>query len=107
MCEMPDLVSTEGAAPAGMVGPTGHTGFKESAVDDQLTAALEQIEQARLTLGSVGLVTLLACPPRHPPALGGQRITLARELFLLDQQVVAGRKPLLFRYYFLFFHHVR
>src|SRR5712671_7638124 len=49
MGEVGHLVGTEGAAPAGMLGPAEHAGLEEGAVDDQLTAAVEQIEQAHLT----------------------------------------------------------
>jgi hypothetical protein len=45
---MGDLVSHHGTAAAGMLGPAEHSGLEEGAVDDQLTAAVEQIEQACL-----------------------------------------------------------
>src|SRR5437588_9080635 len=47
------LVGHQGAADAGMLGPAVHTWFEEGAVDDQLTAAVEQVEQARLAFGAV------------------------------------------------------
>jgi hypothetical protein len=40
---MSDLVSYHGAANAGMLGPAFHAGLEEGAVDDQLTAAIEQV----------------------------------------------------------------
>ena len=49
-------------------------GLEEGAVDDQLAAAVEQVEQARLAVGPVERVVLLHRQPRHPPALGGQRV---------------------------------
>src|SRR5207245_1428845 len=70
-----DLVGYHGAANAGMLGPAFHAGLEEGAVDDQLTAAVEQVEQARLAPGPVKLVLLLNGQPRHPPTLGGQRVT--------------------------------
>jgi hypothetical protein len=78
-----------------MVGPAVHAGFEEGAVDDQLTAALEQVEQAHSALGSVELVLLLHGQPRHPPALGGQRVTGAGQLLLLHEQLLARSLPLL------------
>src|SRR4029077_20581392 len=43
-----DLVGYHGAADAGMLGPALHAGLEEGAVNDQLTAAVEQVEQAGL-----------------------------------------------------------
>src|SRR5439155_7800088 len=82
----------------GMLGPAFHAGLEESAVDDQLTAAMEQIEEARLTLGPVELVRLLHGQPRHPPTLGGQRVTGAGQLLLLHEQLLARSLPLLRRH---------
>src|SRR5436189_5695540 len=64
---MSDLIGYHGAANAGMLGPAFHAGLEEGAVDDQLTAAVEQVEQARLAPGPVELVLLLNGQPRHPP----------------------------------------
>src|SRR5208283_842164 len=47
MGEVGDLIGPKGAAAAGMFGPAEHPGFEEGAVDDQLTPAFEQVEQAR------------------------------------------------------------
>jgi hypothetical protein len=55
MGQVGDLIGAQGAAAAGMLGPAEHPGLEEGAIDDQLTAALEQIEQAYLALGSVEL----------------------------------------------------
>ena len=46
--EMGDLVGHHRTADAGMLRPAVHAGLEEGAVDDQLTAAVEQVEQARL-----------------------------------------------------------
>src|ERR1700674_5442591 len=78
MGQMGDLIGAQGAAAAGVLGPAEHPGLEEGAIDDQLTAALEQIEQAYLALGSVELVLLVHSQPRHPPAFGCQRVTGAR-----------------------------
>ena len=96
--EVGDLVGSQRAAAAGMLGPAEHAGLEEGAVDDQLTAALEQVEQARLALRPVELVLLLHGHPRHPPALGGQRVTGAGQLLLLHEQLLARRLPLLRRH---------
>ena len=82
MGEVGNLIGAQGAAAAGMLGPAKHPGLEERAVDDQLTAALKQIEQAYLALGSVELVLLVQGHPRHPPAFGGQRVTGAGQGFL-------------------------
>ena len=93
-----DLIGAQGAAAAGVLGPAEHPGLEEGAIDDQLRAALEQIEQAYLALGSVELVLLVHGQPRHPPAFGGQRVTGAREGLLLHEELLARSLPLLLRH---------
>ena len=83
-----------------MVGPANHARFKERTINNQLTATVEQVEQARLTIGSFELVLFLHGRPRHPPTLGGQRVTGAGQLLLLHQQLLARSFPLLRRYNF-------
>ena len=80
-----------------MLRPAVHARLEEGAVDDQLTAALEQVEQARLALGPVERVRLLHRQPRHPPALGGQRVAGAGHGLLLHEQLLARGFPLLCR----------
>src|ERR1700733_9145421 len=75
MGEVGNLIRTQGAAAAGVVGPAEHARLEEGAIDDQLRATLEKVEKANLTLGPFELVLFLHRHPRHPPALGGQRIT--------------------------------
>jgi hypothetical protein len=41
MGQVSNLVGAQGAAAAGVVGPTEHPGLEESTIDDQLTAALK------------------------------------------------------------------
>src|SRR5437868_2378554 len=91
------LVGHHRAADARMFGPAFHAGLEEGAVNDQLTAAIEQVEQARLPLGPVELVLLLHRQPRHSPTLGGQRVTGAGQLLLFHQQFLARSLPLLRR----------
>jgi hypothetical protein len=71
--EMSDLVGKEGATAAAPVGPAGHPGLEEEAVHDQLTAALEQIEQRRRAVRSIEAVVLLHDHPRQAAARGGER----------------------------------
>src|SRR6266550_4554225 len=100
MSKVGDLVGAEGATAACVLGPAEHPGLEESAIDDQLLAALEQVEQANLTLGSVELVLLLHRHPRHPSTLGGQRITGAGQALLLHEEILARGLPLLLRHDF-------
>src|SRR5215813_5434730 len=51
--EVRDLIGAHGAPAAGVVGPAKHTRLEESAIDDQLPAALEQVQQVNLALGTV------------------------------------------------------
>ena len=94
---MGDLVGHHGAAAAGLFGPAMHAGLEEGAVDDQLMAAVEQIKQARFALGPVERVRLLHRQPRHPPALGSQRVAGAGHGLLLDEKLLARGFPLLRR----------
>src|SRR5207253_1840415 len=98
MGDVGDLVGHQGAADAGVLGPAVRAGFEEGAVDDELTAPVEQVEQARLALGPVEYVLLLYGQPRHPPTLGGQRVTGAGQLLLLHEQLLARSFPLLRRH---------
>ena len=98
MGQVGDLIGAQGAAAAGVLGPAEHPGLEEGAIDDQLPAALEQVEQAYLALGSVELVLLLHGHPRHPPAFGGQRVTGAGQGLLLHEQLLARSLPLLLRH---------
>ena len=91
---MADLVGPERTADAGMLRPAVHAGLEEGAIDDQLTAALEQVEQARFALGPVEHIGLFHGQPRHPPPLGGQRVTRAGHGLLLDEKLLARSLPL-------------
>src|SRR5258708_11036344 len=98
MGEVGYLTGPQRAATAGGLGPAEHPGLEECAIDDQLTAALEQIEQAYLALGSVELVLLVHSQPRHPPAFGAQRVTGAGQGLLFHEELLARRLPLLLRH---------
>src|SRR5579859_95121 len=97
MGEVRDLISSEGTAAASVVGPPEHSRLQEGAIDDQLPAALEQVEQANLTLGSLELILLLDRHPRHPAPPGGERITRAGEGLLFHQKLLPRSLPLLRR----------
>src|SRR5882762_7881379 len=107
MGQVGDLIGAQGAAAAGVLGPAEHPGLEEGAIDDQLTAALEQIDEAYLALGSVELVPLAHSQPRHPPTLGGQRVTGAGQVLLLHEQLLARSLPFISRHYFLVLYHAR
>src|SRR5207244_10867935 len=92
-----DLIGHHRAANAGMFGPAVYARFEEGAVDDQLTAAVEQVEQARLTFGPVELIFRLNGHPRHLPTFGSQRVTGASQLFLPHEKLLSGNLPLLRR----------
>src|ERR1035441_3324963 len=74
MGQVGDLVGADGAAVAGVLGPAEYSRLEEGAIDDQLPAALEQIEQANLALGPQELVLLFYRHPRHPSTLGNQDV---------------------------------
>jgi hypothetical protein len=74
MLEVCNLIGTQGAATAGVVGPAEHAWLEEGTVDDQLTTAFEQIKQANLALGSLEFVGFLDSHPGHPSAFGGQGV---------------------------------
>src|SRR5579864_3541004 len=98
MSQVANLIGAQGAAAASVFGPAEDARFEEGAIDDQLTAALEQIEQAYLALGSVELVLLVHSQPRHPPAFGGQPVTGAGQGLLLHEELLARSLPLLLRH---------
>src|SRR6185369_2495004 len=99
MRQMADLIGAKRAAPAGVVGPAKHPGLEKGAIDDQLPAALEQVEQGNLAPGPVEFVGLLHWYPGHPSPLGGQGITGARECLLLQKQPLPRFLPVLLRHH--------
>jgi hypothetical protein len=88
-----DLVGHHGAAPAGVVGPAEHPRLEEGAIDDQLTPAVEQVEQTGLARRPLENICRLNGHPRHSPALGGQGVTGAGLGLFLQEQLLAGRLP--------------
>ncbi len=92
---MGDLVGNERAAAARMLRPAVHAGLEEGAVDDQLASPFEQVEQAGLARRSLELVVLLDSHPGHPPSFGGERVTGARQGFLLGEELLPRSLPFL------------
>src|SRR6185312_16014481 len=93
-----DLVGNQGAAAAGVVRPAKNARLEECAVDDQLTPALEQVEQAYLATRPLERIRFVDGHPGHLPALGGQCITSAGIGLFLDEQLLAGGLPFLRRH---------
>src|SRR5262249_32637143 len=98
MCEMGDLIGSQRAAAAGVIGPAEHPRLEEGAIDDQLTTALEKIEQANFALRSVELVRLLYSHPGHATTLGGQGVACSSQLLFFHQQLLSCSLPLLRRH---------
>src|SRR5579862_212680 len=98
MRKVRDLIGAERAAATSVIGPAKYSRLEEGAIDDQLRAALEQIEQANFTLGSVELVLLIHEHPRHPATVCGERITGPGQGLLLREQLLARNLPLLLRH---------
>src|ERR1700757_1826417 len=98
MGQVRDLVGAQGTTAAGVIRPAKNTRLEEGAIEDHLRTALEQIEQAYFTLGSLERVLLFYRRPRHAPAIGGQRVTGAGEVLLLGEELLARSLPLLRRH---------
>src|SRR5918996_6057061 len=95
---MSHLVRDHRAADAGMLGPPVDAALEEGAVDDELGAAVEEVDQAELAVRPFELVFLLHRQPRLPPTLRGQRIPGAHQLRLLHERALARSLPLLCRH---------
>ncbi len=67
-------------------------------VDDELTAAVEEIGQRLAAVRSLEDVLLVHRFPRQIAAPLGQTIAEASELFLFRQELLACNEPLLVRY---------
>src|SRR5579863_673207 len=94
MREMGDLVGTQRTAAAGMVGPSEDSRLEEGAIQNQLRAAGEQVEQARLAFRPDEFVFLFDGHPRHTPALGGHRVTGAGQFLFFNEQLLSRGFPL-------------
>ena len=74
-----------------------HARIEEEAVDDELPAPLEEVEQGHGAARTLEAVLLLHGHPRHPAPRCGQRVAGAGQLLLLDQQFLTGCLPCLRR----------
>ena len=59
MCQVADVVDEHGATSAACFGPARDSGLEEEAVDDQLPAPVEQVEQANLAVRTLEDVVFL------------------------------------------------
>ncbi len=91
---MSSLVGHHRATGAALLRPAVDAGLEEETVDDELPAALEEVEQAHPSVRPLELVVLLHQHPRHPAARGGHRVTSVGVLLLLHQQRVTRLLPL-------------
>jgi len=90
MGDVRDLVGEKRAPAAAALGPARHAGLEEEAVDDELTASVEQVGRARRAAGALESIRLVNGHPRHPATLGGQRVARPGERLLLGQQLQAA-----------------
>src|ERR1700733_1128658 len=104
MRQVRNLIGAQRASAAGVVGPAKYSGLEEGAIDDQLPAALEQVEQANLTLEPVELVLLFHQHPRHPSTLSGEGITGAGQGLLFREELLPCSLPLLLRHHWRCLH---
>ena len=95
MRQVGDLIGHQRAAGAAALRPAADAGLEEEPVDDQLAAALEEVEQRHRPVRALERVRLVHRRPRHPPALGRQRVAGAGLRLLLDQQRPARGLPLI------------
>jgi len=68
--------------------------MKHEVLVDQLTAAIEQLDQTHLAVRPLEAVVLLDAHHRQPAAVGAQRVAHLRELLLPRQQCSARNQPL-------------
>jgi hypothetical protein len=74
---------------------SGQPWFEESAIDNQLPAAMEQIEQTCFAVGPSEGISFFHSHPRHAAAFGGQRVAGMGQVLFLHQHLFAGGVPLL------------
>jgi len=63
-------------------------------VDDELAAALEQVEQSHAAVRAFEAVRLLDLDHRQPPTFDAQLVSRSGSRFLLGQQLLASHQPL-------------
>src|SRR5437899_539753 len=88
--EVPDVVDQERAARAARVQvPPPH-----EVIDDQLTAPLEQVQQARLAIGTLEDIVLVDLDHRELAPPGVERVMGPGQRLLVGKQFLAGNQPL-------------
>jgi hypothetical protein len=95
MRQVRDVIGHERAADAAMLRPAHDARLVERAVEKQLAAAVEEVEQARRAVRAFEAIVLLHGLPGHAPALRGQRVTGAHQLLLLHQHLLVRGLPFL------------
>jgi hypothetical protein len=75
-----------------------HTRIEECAVDDQLTPAVEQIQQVHRPFRPLEGVWLVHRYPGHPPTFRSKRVACAGHLLFFDEQSLPLVLPLLRRH---------
>jgi hypothetical protein len=93
MGEVPDLVDEHRTAGTACRRPPLDAGGEHEVVEDELAAALEQVEEALGTVRPLEDVVLVDPDHRQPAALGGQRVPRPGGLLLLHEQPFAGNQP--------------
>jgi hypothetical protein len=99
MGEVANVVNEQRTAGAARFRPALDARGEHKVVDDQLAAAIEQIEQGRLAVRALEDVLLLDPDHREPASLCGKRVARSGEFLLLGQQFLAGCKPLVWGHY--------
>src|SRR5262249_46308787 len=80
-----NLVGYHGAPNTAVIRPAGYARIEKRAINDQLTSAIEKIEQADPAPGPVELVIFFDRDPRHSPTLCGQRVEGTGQFLLLRE----------------------
>ncbi len=92
--EVGEAVDEHGASATSTLGEIGNSWLEEKTIDDELSAAIEEIEQADLAVRSLELVRLVDPHHRQPAALGGKLGADAGRLLCPAEEIVAGSLPL-------------
>jgi hypothetical protein len=98
MREVCNLIGSEGTAATRMLGPAKYSRLEERAVNDELTPAFEEIEQANFATRTFELVLLWHRQPWHSPSRGGERITVTRQGLFLHEKLLTRSLPFFNRY---------
>ena len=92
--DVAEVVHEHRAAGATRVRPAVGARAEHEVVDDQLPAALEQVQQADVPVRPLEHVVLVDPHHRQPAALGGECVVRPHRCLLLGQQLLVGGLPL-------------